>query len=48
MAQPSVRGVVNDTLAIYFADAMFASSFCRPLVHRTEARGRRRDVPGQG
>ncbi len=27
MAQPSVRGVVNDALAIYFADATLASAF---------------------
>jgi len=36
----STRGVVNDALAVYFADATIAVCICGLLVRRTEGRDR--------
>jgi len=33
------RGVVNDAVAVYFADVTFASAFVAPLVRGAEGRG---------
>jgi hypothetical protein len=35
----STRGVVNDPVAVYFADVTFASAFVAPLVRGAEGRG---------
>jgi hypothetical protein len=48
-AFPSVtRGVLNDAIPIYFADATLASAFVAGLVRRVEGRDGRGRVPGAG
>ena len=45
MTPSGMRGVLNDAISIYFADATLASAFVAPAVRRVENRGGRRRVP---
>jgi hypothetical protein len=48
MTPSGTRGVLNDALSIYFADATLASAFCRPVVRRGKGRDSWGRVPGAG
>jgi hypothetical protein len=46
MPPSGARGVLNDALSIYFADATLASALCCAMVRRGEGRDGWRRVPG--
>jgi len=45
MTPAGLRGVINDSTAIYFADATSAAAVCRSMVRGPESRGARWFVP---
>jgi hypothetical protein len=48
MTPSGTRGVLNDALSIYFADATLANDLRRPVVRRRQGGGYRRRLPGEG